>query len=192
MVTIFPVMEQQSLMGPANVLLPGVFVLFYRSPHVKATCEHKDPNVPWTDRCPAPVLAASLLTGFGALCYLSLALSYRAIAFFGLLKGLPAIAVSLVLAGIHAFAAVDLYRQRLRGWWVVVITAIVLMFSGIVSFLNVDVPAWYEAMGYPRDMVEGLAPLMISIRWMMVAWAPLWLGFFLWVKRYLGTAAPRA
>src|SRR5262249_54147980 len=46
-----------------DVVLPAAFVLFYGSPHVKATCERRDPNVPWTDRCPAPVLAAALGSG---------------------------------------------------------------------------------------------------------------------------------
>ena len=34
------------------IVIPGVAVLFYRSPHVKHTCEVRDPVERWTDRCP--------------------------------------------------------------------------------------------------------------------------------------------
>jgi len=43
------------------VVIPGVLVLFYRSKNVKATCEIRDPHVRWTDKCPLPVLAVSLI-----------------------------------------------------------------------------------------------------------------------------------
>ena len=43
------------------VIIPVLFVLFYGSKNVKATCEHKDTRIRWTDKCPLPVLALSLL-----------------------------------------------------------------------------------------------------------------------------------
>ena len=52
--------------GVIYVIIPGALVLFYRSPHVKATCEARDPVVRWTDACPLPVLAVSLMLGLGA------------------------------------------------------------------------------------------------------------------------------
>jgi hypothetical protein len=42
------------IMGVIFLVLPGIWALFYRSPHVKATCEARDPVERWTDRCPAP------------------------------------------------------------------------------------------------------------------------------------------
>lgn len=47
------------------VVLPGVWFLFYRSPHVKATCEAHDPVPRWTDACPLPVLTVSLWLALG-------------------------------------------------------------------------------------------------------------------------------
>jgi hypothetical protein len=43
--------------GIVYVVLPAIWVLFYRSRHVKATCEAYDQVVRWTDRAPLPVLA---------------------------------------------------------------------------------------------------------------------------------------
>ena len=43
----------------AFVLVPAVWVFFYKSRHVKATCEARDPVTRWTDACPLPVFTAS-------------------------------------------------------------------------------------------------------------------------------------
>ncbi len=43
--------------GVILVLLPTVWVCFYQSKNVKATCEARDPVTRWTDHCPLPVLA---------------------------------------------------------------------------------------------------------------------------------------
>ena len=51
--------------GVFFVLVPGVFTFFYRSPHVKATCEARDPAMCWTDACPLPVLALCLWLAVG-------------------------------------------------------------------------------------------------------------------------------
>ena len=167
------------------VLLPLAFVLFYRSPHVKATCEDRDPNIPWTDRCPAPLLAASLLCAAYAACMLAVGLAFPVIPFFVMLQGPPAIAVSLLLAAAYGFAAVELYRGRQRGWWVGFGTAAVLGIASAVGFWNIDAVAFYEGMGYGRALAEQAAPMFASLRWFVAVWMPLWVGFLLWVKRYL-------
>ncbi len=55
------------LLGCGYLVLPGLFVLFYSSRHVRATCETRDPRPRWTDRCPLPVLALVLIFGFSAI-----------------------------------------------------------------------------------------------------------------------------
>lgn len=167
------------------VLLPVAFVLFYRSPHVRATCEARDPVVPWTDRCAPPVLAASLLSALGASSLVGLALTYRVLPFFVLLTGLPAALVSIALGAVYAWAAVELYRQRLRGWWVAVGTALLLTISGVVLSFTLDLGALYRAMGYPEEMIRQMAAFGGRMRWGYVVWAPLWLAFLLWVRRLL-------
>src|SRR5689334_20132711 len=55
----------------AFILLPLGLVLFYSSPHVKATCEAHDPVERWTDRAPLPIVAASLWLAFAGVMLLS-------------------------------------------------------------------------------------------------------------------------
>jgi len=52
-------------MGLLFIVLPGGLILVYQSRHTKATCEARDPVPRWTDACPLPVLALSLMLGFG-------------------------------------------------------------------------------------------------------------------------------
>jgi len=42
------------------VVLPGVLILFYRSKHVLATVEVRDPRLSWTERRPRPVVVLSI------------------------------------------------------------------------------------------------------------------------------------
>ncbi len=97
---------------------PGILVRFYRSPHVKATFEAKDPSLPWTDRVPAPVLALTLLFGFGAVSGL-LGVAYRAFPVFGrILTGIPATLLSsLAVGALCALLAWGTYHRRPAAWW---------------------------------------------------------------------------
>ncbi len=86
------------------VVLPGAYVLFYRSPRVKAACEWLDPEPHWTDRCSVAVLSAVLLLAVSAMLALGLAFSAsRQILFLGaalgggLRSGIVAVAAAEVL-----------------------------------------------------------------------------------------------
>ena len=46
------------------IALPAVWIFFYKSRHVKATCEARDPVTRWTDACPLPVLGLCLWLWF--------------------------------------------------------------------------------------------------------------------------------
>ena len=90
------------------VILPGTVVLFYRSKRVKATCDLRDSKVRWTDKCPLPVLALSVLLGFGAYQSVVGGLSpFRMLPLFGILvRGVPA---GVLLVG---FGLVLVYLTR--------------------------------------------------------------------------------
>src|SRR3990172_2375454 len=66
------------------VVLPAAFTLFFRSPHVKATCEQRDPKPRWTDQRPLPALVLSILgDGAGALTFFKMDMIeyYRALGY---------------------------------------------------------------------------------------------------------------
>ncbi len=57
------------------VLVPAVWMFFYQSRHVKATCEARDPVTRWTDACPLPVLGFCLWTWLAVPMMLVMALT---------------------------------------------------------------------------------------------------------------------
>ena len=75
--------QSLSFMGGVMLVLPAGFLLFYQRASVCATCQRRDGQVRWTDRCPLPVLAVSVLMAFSALCMLSMAVGWPVFPVFG-------------------------------------------------------------------------------------------------------------
>ena len=145
------------------VLLPGIWTFFYYSPHVKATCEARDPKPCWTDACPLPVLAISLwmwttvpwmlIMPFTGMCVMPL---------FGmLLTGVPAGIVCFLVAAILAVCGWLLYRVDIRGWWIIMIFIILGSTSSIITFSFHDMIEIYHVMNYPQAQIDQVQKLGI-------------------------------
>jgi hypothetical protein len=181
------------IMGLIYIVLPGVMVLFYRGPNVKATFESKDPSTPWTDRVPAPVLALTLLFGAGAVCALA-GTTYAVFPAFGyILTGLPAILTFLVLGAVSALLAWAVYQRRPAAWWGVLVWSVL---GGVHSFFffthgGAGLRRMYEAMGTSAVQLEQIEKMGIYDLWshpvvlalIVVGWLG-WFGFLIWVKRF--------
>ncbi len=178
------------LMGCPMVLAPTVLVLFYRSRHVKATCELADPKPSWTDACPLPVLAASLWMAFGtATLLVTMASGQAAVPLFGaVLVGIPGILAALPLALLWAYLAWALYDLRPFGWWLTLACFLLLGLSAVVTFQRIDLLELYERMGYSEQqlaIVRGM-PLLTGPN-LAIYIAVLFLatiGYLLWIRRF--------
>jgi hypothetical protein len=180
------------------IVLPGLLVLFYRGPNVKATFEAKDPGIPWTDRVPAPVLALTLLSGFGAVSSL-LGLTYQAFPVFGrMLTGIPAALAFLAVGGLCAFLTWGIYHRRLAAWWGLVALWILGSVNGAFLLMGggAGLRRMYVAMGTPEIQMQQMERMGIYDIWtnpvilalMVVVWLG-WLGFLIWVKRFFTGSA---
>ncbi len=178
------------VMSVIFVLLPGLLVLFYRSRHVKATCEARDPVTRWTDACPLPVLAVSLTLAFGAVSMLAMVVPYHGVVpLFGrLVNGIPGGAILIAMAALWAYAARATYRLEPRGWWIVLIGFGVWAISAVVTFARVDPLEMYRMMGYSAEelaQLEQFGGLFGHGMLLLVSVAAVpWLGYLLFVKRY--------
>ena len=178
------------------VVIPGALVLFYRSSHVKMTCEALDPVERWTDRCPLPVLAMVLLQVFGAVCMIMMLPLYgRAFPFFGvILKGLPAAAIYLVFAAFSIYAARGFYRLQIKAFWIYFVVIVVFGMSGIVSFSGGHLMDYYQAIDLPQAQLQQIEkmPFIHSqyLGWMGATGLLLYAGFLLWLKRYFTPVVP--
>ncbi|MBN1269265.1 MAG: hypothetical protein JXB04_06745 [Kiritimatiellae bacterium] len=173
--------------GLIYLVIPLIFFLLYRGKNVKATAEARDPQPRWTDRCPLPVLAVSILTAYAAAGF-AMMLSYGAVPSFGrILTGAPAGLYVLVLAAICVALAVGIYRLRLWAWWgsmVFSIASALVMALGLKQDTLAD---WYRAMGLPEPQIEQMAKFMWSgnaiVVW-IILWAVLYAGYLVYVKKY--------
>lgn len=144
-----------------TMILPAAFILFYRSRHVRATCERLDPVPRWTDVCPLSVLALSLGLAFAPLSLVGMLIAYDSVfPFFGwLVTGAPATALLVLSAAACTYGAWATYRLKPAGWWVVTVMFGVLAVSSLLTFSRVDLLEVYRAMGYSREQISSLDDL---------------------------------
>ena len=178
-------------MGCMYLIIPGVFILFYQSKHVRATCELKDPHVRWTDKCPLPVLALSLLLGFGAACTVMCVPAYGAVfPWFGtLLDGPAAVTVLLVGALLLACLAWGTYKLKKWAWFGTIALMAVWGVSAIVTFSRVSMMELYEKMQFPEEQLEFMEKYDVVLEkmnmpWMMGIIFAAYLAYLLYVGRY--------
>lgn len=172
------------------ILVPLAGVLFYRSPHVKATCEARDPVERWTDRCPLPVLAVSLWLGVCVPILLVMPISFRGVLpFFGvLLSGWVGSLGYLAMAALWAWCAVALYRLEVRAWWVTILTILLFSVSNVVTYTQHDIFEVYRMMGYPADQIQAMKAMPFINSKSMAVWSVLPMlpivGYLLFIRHH--------
>ncbi|MBU4212672.1 MAG: hypothetical protein KKD33_08835 [Verrucomicrobia bacterium] len=170
------------------VIIPGVLVLFYGSRHVKATCERRDPQVRWTDKCPLPVLAVSLISGFWAACMLLMGFYGWTIPFFGfILSGIAGASVALISMLLLGYVAWGTYRLSVKAWWCAVVLTIAWGVSTGITFSRVTLMDFYERMNLPAQQLEIMKQFAQPAFWMVllsVLWVVIVLAYLLYTRRY--------
>jgi hypothetical protein len=177
--------------GVIFVLVPAVWTFFYRSRHVKATCEARDPVPRWTDACPLPVLGFSLWTWFAVPMMLVMPLSGHAVmpCFGVFISGLPGALFCLVIAAVWGVAAWWLYRLEMRGWWLILIAMVLFMASSLLTYAHHDIIEMYQLMGYPQAQIDQIQKVGLftgnRMGWFTALCSLPFLGYLLFIKKYL-------
>lgn len=174
------------------VLIPLVWALFYSASNVRATCEARDPVTRWTDRCPLPVLAASLWFAFGAVSMCIMPLMHSVAPFFGvILSGGAGTFFYLFLAAIWAYCGWRLYHLDLRGWWIVVVVLILFAISSVMTYSRHDLTEIYSRMGYGSEQAAQLQALMGNYihTWSSLFFVVPALLYLLYIRKYFGAPA---
>ncbi len=171
------------------VILPLLFVVFYSKRDVAETVKHRDPVERWTDRCPLPVLAASLLFTWACPYYLLMSFTTPLIPFFGrYLTGLPGGIGFLLFAALDAYLAYSLFRLQLAGWWVAITALTLRTTSAVITYARGDLLQAYSRMGWKDAQLQMMSenPMFRShlILWWSVGFLVALLGYMLWIRRY--------
>ena len=102
----------------AYVGVPGILLALCHHKSVRATCERRDAKTRWTDRCPLPVLALSLMFAFSFLSMFSLAAYRWTFPLFGSsVSGATGAALAVLIAVVLAYLAWGTYRLQPAAWW---------------------------------------------------------------------------
>lgn len=178
------------ILGVIYVILPGVWVLFYRSENVRATCEAYDPVVRWTDRCPLPVIAVSLWLAFSAPMMVVMAVVYKGVlpVFGTFVVGPAGSALCVVLAFLWAYSAWAFYKLKSIGWWMVVVSIVIFTISAFVTYSRRDLVELYALMGYPQEQIAEIQKFNF-LKGATMAWASLCgavplLGYLIYLRRF--------
>lgn len=179
------------------IVVPVAFVVFYSRRDVAETCRRRDPVERWTDRLPLPVLGACVVFAVQSLYLLTVGLTTPLFPFFGrYLTGVPGFAAFLVLALLDGFLAIAFSRQSSVGWWIAIATAPVRLASMALTYARADLMQAYSKMGFSDAQIQMLNsnPMFRGhvILWWSLISAILFLGYLIWVKRFLNAAAPAA
>jgi hypothetical protein len=181
------------------ILLPAVFLVFYHRASVWAFCQRRDPQVRWTDRCPMPVLALSLLLAFSVVSMLSMPAYGCVMPLFGhYVSGAVGGVVMVLIALILAYLAWGTYRLRMAAWWGTLLLWIVGTANAAIMFLRTDLIEMYEKMGMPEtqlEMIRKSGLTEVASRWgpwALLVTGVLWLGYLLYIRRYFTGNVDRA
>jgi hypothetical protein len=170
------------------IIMPGVFVLFYGSKNVKATCEFRNPQQGWLDKHPLPVLAISIMSSLAAGMILLRGFYGWSMMFFGfILSGMAGAGVSLVAVLLLFYVAWGAYKLNMKAWWCAVLMTIVRTISVTITYLYADIWKMYEKMNLSEQQLEAMKKYMMSSSTsilLAVVWGFVALGYLLYVRKY--------
>ncbi len=183
--------------GCLYCVLPSVFLLFYQRQAVRATCEYRNPQTCWTDRCPLPVLAVTLALAVSVISVpISLA-AFHSIPLFGVvLSGLRAATVGLLMTVLLVWLVRGTYRLEMWSWWTLLLVFALGMASMAVTVGRLGLLPMYEQMGFPPAQLETLRKMGFDDSMGPLGWyaLPTWiamLGYLLYLRRYFVRANTR-
>lgn len=176
-----------SALAVIYVVLPVALLLFYRSPHVEATCRTRGPERQWTDGVPRRIVTLVVL-------WLAVAISAAVMPaynwvtpFFGAVFSGAAGAVVWIGCAIGCVVlAAGTAKRRRWSWNAALVLTAAAAISTLVTFARVDLGSFIDAMGLPADQAALMVGLRSIARWQVVGfWILVWAPFavYLWRLR---------
>ena len=176
------------IMSIFMVLLPIGFILFYKSKHVKKTVEHFDSNVRWTDKCPLPVLAASLIFGYTAIFSVFNGIYGWVVPFMGFIfSGWMGALILLLNSIMYAYLAFQFYYMDKKSWLIALGYNIFWAISILITFSTNSIWDLYEKMNMNEAQISQLKTFGffddILIYLMIIIFAG-YIGYIIYLKHF--------
>jgi hypothetical protein len=177
------------LLGFIYVLLPLAFVLFYRSPHVAATCRARDPGPSWVDGCPPSIVSLVVVYGIGAASLLVVpAYGVRFPLFGVILDGWSGAAAWLLVLALLLVLMLGTARREPRAWTVAMVASLLVACSSVVTAAMVPWSKWLGGLAVTGQPPELVAILGEPSRGAMVlgslaVWGS-WIAYLAFARRF--------
>jgi len=188
--TMVMVMLTTSLfLGFVYVLLPLAFVLFYRSEHVAATCQARDPGPSWVDGCPSQIVTLVLIYTISAASVQIVPAYDFAFPFFGvILDGWIGAAAWLVVLALLVVLLVGTVRRDPRAWTLAMAASLAAAVSSTVHVAVVPIASWFDRVAMTADergMMAAFAQPSAAVMALLslAVWGS-WIGYLLAVRRW--------
>jgi hypothetical protein len=182
------------VIGLLYVVLPGIFVLFYRSPAVTHTCRARHPEREWIDGCHQKLRTLMVVWVLFAVSILLMPAYNFLFPLFGLLlTGLGgAFLWVLVLAACLALA-VGTYRRSSWAWWGGVALTLAATLSSTLTVLRFDTSEIMALMALPEEQMAVAQAFAMLDRWALalgavVVWGT-FLAYLMTLRRYFHSEA---
>jgi hypothetical protein len=113
--------------------------------------------------------------------------------FFGVLRhGFAPTLIFLALMVLWLYAAWAIYRLKPIGWWLILVTLIIMTISNAMTFARIDLIEMYRAMGYSEEILKQIQQFNFPGRQivpMTLIGAAIIVGYLLFIYRYFRTPA---
>ena len=178
------------IMSLFMVALPVGFILFYNNKHVKKTVEHFDIKIRWTDKCPLPVLAASLMFGYTAVISVFNGAYGWVVPFMGFIfSGWIGALILLLNALVYAYLAFQFYNLDKKSWMLAIGYNIFWVISLIFTFSRHSIYDMYEKMDFNEMQLAQLKSMGMfeNLIYLLVIIFLIYLGYILYIRRFFYT-----
>lgn len=168
------------VIGLINLVLPGLFVLFYRSPHVAATCRARDPRPQWIDTCPRRLLTLAVAWALLAASVFMMPAYNFIFPLFGLMvTGAAGAALWFLILIVCGALVLGTCRRAPWAWWGGLGLILAAAVSSVLSVLRYDLAEIVALMNMPEEQASMFAGIRLLNGWPMALITALMWGTFL-------------
>jgi hypothetical protein len=165
---LFVILVTFGVIGLLCVVLPGLFVLFYRSPHVVATCRarHRDPE--WIDSCPRRLVTLIVVWVLLAVSALLMPAYNFIFPFFGIvLTGSAGAVLWAFVLALCVALAFGTCRRAPWAWWGGMAFSLAGTISSILVVLRLNLTEIMTLLNLPEDQVAMMDTLPVLDVWVV-------------------------
>ena len=170
-----------------QLAFPLAAIIFYSLKGVQATCERRNPEPCWSDRCPLPLMAMGFVSALGiSSLLLGATTNYIVFVFGQVWTGLPGFIVAAIIASACGYVGWGAFTRKMPAWWAAYAIILLTSSSMMLTFAELDMDQLYERMGYSPDQMASLAQLQFFspavLTFVSCIWGIMACTYLVWVR----------